>query len=167
MKKFLFIILICLIARPVCCQNLSPSFYKKGMTTFNDFLYKCFKENPALRDADTLCMESCSFVKITVACKKVAGTCFSRFTPAVITETIEKALACTNGYWLDTDTTVYLLPVVYVFESNCQPVNRSSVSVLQILRDLSGNGDKPAFPGAAAEKPMTCVLLNPFLVKSF
>lgn len=167
MKKVTILTLLCLATVPVFSQNLSSSFYKNGMTTFNDFLYQCFKENPALKDADTLCMESCAFVKITVTARKVSGISFSRFTPSVISETIEKAVARTNGFWLDTDTTVYLLPVVYVFESNCRPVNRSSVSVLQMLRDLSGDGDVPAFPGAATEKPMACLLLNPFLLKSF
>lgn len=135
-------------------------------TSFNAYIFSYIKEKINLEEYDTLCIEACTFVRFKAGNKKVSSLKFSNHTPGFLKKVLEQAILSSAKLWSGSATEEYLLPIVYIFENNCKPTNRSSTSVLQILHDLSENPKANSFPGFGNDTPIRCIILNPLFLKS-
>lgn len=132
----------------------------------NAYIFSYVKEKMNLEDYDTLCIEACTFVRFKAGNKRVSSVKFSNHTPEFLKKVLEEAIMSSASMWSASISEEFLLPVVYVFENDCRPTNRSSTNVLQILHDLSENRKANSFPGFGNDTPIRCVILNPLFLKS-
>jgi hypothetical protein len=176
MKKLTlaFLLLTVCFAKDAASQSNIPVF-KKDSTGLNDYLYRYIAANFELEKYDTMCLSSSTFIKFAVSKKgNVENLRFTHSTPGIIKTIFTKALLSTNGNWKHTgkaqagkEAVALVLPVSFIFESNCRPADRAVNSVLNILTDDSDpDASKPGLPGTAYKKPLHCIILNPLFLKS-
>ena len=157
-------------------KSQSPlPIFKNGGPSLNTYLYKYIETNYQLKNYDTLCLSSCSFIKFKISDDgNVTDLHFTYHTPTIIKEIFSKALFSTNGFWsygvnkrTAKEHSSFVLPVVFIFESNCKPVERSSNSVLDILIDDDNpKAAQPVLPGTSDNAVLNYNILNPIFIKS-
>jgi hypothetical protein len=176
MKKiFLAGVIVCILfSETEVAQNVLPVFSNDSIT-INNYLYKYVTANFSLEKYDTLCLSSCTFIKFTISIKgNVENLKFTYNTPGIVKTIFSKALLSTNGYWKYkkskqpiSEAICFMLPVTFIFESNCRPADRAVNSVLDILTDdTDADAGLPGLPGTKNKKPLQCILLNPLFIKS-
>jgi hypothetical protein len=166
MRNYLVLILL-VLSFNVFSQPVKKYPFIKGDSSLNEHLFYKIKSNINLSNYDTLCLESCSFIRFTVSSKnKISNVRLSKSTPVFLKAALEKSLLQTAAIWDVPSKETFLLPVIYIFENNCRPDNRSSGNVERILRDLTDAPGEKYFPGYGDDKPLKCILLNPIFLKS-
>jgi hypothetical protein len=163
----LLVVILLALSSTALSQLSKKNSFIKGDSSLNEHLFYKIKRNINLSSYDTLCLESCSFVKFTISGKnKISNIRLSESTPVFLKAALEKSLLQTAGIWDVAKKETFLLPVIYIFENNCRPDNRSSGNVERMLRDLTDASGEKYFPGYGNDKPLKCILLNPIFLKS-
>ena len=107
-----------------------------------------------------------SFMKFKIKNGGIDSVVFTGRPPSIIISSFTNALSQSAASFNESNAT-YLLPIIYVFEVyGKKPKETAASNLVHLLKDLYEDNNPIAFPGQGNYKPIECVILNPYLVKS-
>ncbi len=165
MKKFIWIFIL-LTSSTLFAQNKDELYYKSD-TSLNVLILSNLRKLVEIGKYDTLCMESCIFIKFNASKKSgITNIQISGDAPEFLISGLKSSLIKTQSQWQNVNEQTFILPVVYIFEANCKPINKSTTAVINILYNFQDSKPEVYFPGDDKFVPIKCLLLNPLFIKS-